>query len=367
MNYSDKIKKLTLRLSEEHIDVAILFNKAVIRYFTGFRMNTAAFSILMVDKDGRAEYIVPLLDFKRARRDCWIEDENIHHFSEDTPDYLKALDEPFKKRNPKIVGVEENTINQHQMSYLKRLCSESTDFKSIDQLLLKLRSVKTGEELEIIRKAANIADKAMGKALKKLEKGITEVEMAAFATYTMETRGAEGTSFEPFVMSGENAWLPQRISTEKKLKEGELVVFDMGAIYKGYCSDLTRTFCLGEATSKQKQIFGVAYEAQRKAIEAIKPGKKAGDIDARARKLISDRGFGEYFPHLTGHGVGIDIHEYPILDKGIETILEPNMVTTVEPGIYLPGVGAARVEDMVLITEDGSEVLTKTERNLIGI
>lgn len=367
LNYSNRISQLAKRLSEESIDKIILFNRANIRYYTGFRMNAASFSILIIDRDGEVCLIVPLLDYQRARRDCWIDNKSIDHFPEDTPDYLKALESSLLSNSPKKIGLEENSITHHQMSYLKELCPKSAKFNSIDQMLLKLRSIKTESELEIIRKAASIADKAMTKALEMIKEGTTEAEISAYAKYVMECEGAEGPSFEPFVMSGENAWLPQRISTKKELAEGELTVFDMGAICGGYCSDLTRTFCLGEASKEQKKIFKVAYQAQRRAIDTIKPGKKAWEIDNAAREIIENHGYGEYFPHLTGHGVGIDIHEHPILDKGVKMVLEPNMVTTVEPGIYLPEVGAARVEDMVLVTEDGSEILTQTKRSLMGI
>ena len=209
------------------------------------------------------------------------------------------------------------------------------------------------------------SDKAMQESLKSLREGIKEVEISAYAKYIMEKEGAEGTSFQPFVMSGENAWLPQRFSSEKKIKKGELVIFDIGAIYRGYCSDLTRTFSLGNLSEEQKEIFNVAYLAQREAIKAVKPGIKASDIDKIARDIITERGYGKYFPHITGHGLGISVHEKPIIDVKVNTKLEPNMVITIEPGIYLEGVGAARVEDMVLVTKEGHEILTKTKRKLI--
>jgi len=172
-------------------------------------------------------------------------------------------------------------------------------------------------------------------------------------------------SFEPFLVSGENGWLPQRISSRKPLQAGELALLDMGAVYDGYCSDLTRTFAVGEVDAEKRRIFRIAYTAQQAAIAAIKPGMRACDVDAVAREIIAAEGLGEYFPHLTGHGVGLSTHEPPILDRDVEMVLEPGMVVTVEPGIYLPGVGAARVEDMVLVTPTGHEVLTTTPRELV--
>ena len=361
MEYRKRALTLAERLRERGIDLAILFDRANIRYFTGFRLNRATSSILIVDRDGELAFIVALLDHERAKRDCWI--ENILHFPEDTPDYLSILRRPLRER-PRRIGIEPSAITQYQAEYLKGLC-EGAELHSVEEDLAELRAVKSLEELTALRRAAAIADRAMQEVLKKATRNKTEAEVSSYAEYVMKLEGAEGSSFEPFLMSGENAWLPQRISSDKKLKEGELCLFDMGAIYRGYCSDLTRTFSLGGLSKEQRRLFEVAYQAQQAAIAALRPGKKAKEIDQIAREAIEKEDLGDYFPHLTGHGLGLSIHEQPIIDRGVNTILKPNMVVTIEPGIYLPGVGAARVEDMVLITETGCEVLTKTERELI--
>lgn len=339
-----------------------MFNPANIRYLTGFRLNNAAGSILVVNHDGEVIYIVPLLDIERAKRDCWI--EQIISFPEDTPDYLGIL-QKILGNSPKALGIEENSITHSQVEYLQDLYDHQVEFKSIQRYLADVRAIKSEEEIEALKKAAAIADKVMREALKRAEDGVTEVEISAYAEYLMKLEGAEGASFEPLLMSGDNAWLPQRFSSNRKLREGELILFDMGAIYQGYRSDLTRTFSLGGLKGEQRRIFEVAYRAQQAAIAAIRPGKRAEEIDRIARETIENEGFGKYFPHLTGHGLGLSIHEEPIVDRSVGTMLKPNMVVTVEPGIYLPGVGAARVEDMVLITETGYEVLTETERELI--
>lgn len=360
MNLGDRAKKLSEKLIEQKIDAAVLFSPSNIRYCTDFRMNKAVESILLITAGGEISYIVPKLDFNRAITYCRI--ENIIPFPEDNPNYLLPLKELFKNKNIKKIGVEQDVITFYKLKFLKEV--SNADIVPIDEMLVSLRAIKTNEEIELIRKAADIADKAMRESLKLLTEGITEAEISAYAKYIMEKEGAEGTSFEPFVMSGQNAWLPQRFSSSKKITKGELCIFDMGAVYMGYCSDLTRTFSLGGLNDRQKRIFDTAYFAQREAIKAIKPGVRACDIDRIARDIIIESGYGQYFPHLTGHGLGISIHESPILDIGMETRLKPNMIVTVEPGIYVDGIGAARVEDMVLITESGYEVLTKTDREL---
>jgi len=361
MNLENRVKKISKKLQEQNIDVVVLFNSSNIRYFTDLRMNDAAESIVVITNESEISYIVPILDYNRAIKTCWI--EKIVPFPEDNPNYLMPLRQIFKNKKITKIGIEQDVITYYKLNFLKEIFD--VEIIPVDDLLIDLRAVKTDEEIKLIRKAANIVDKAMQESLKSLREGIKEVEISAYAKYIMEKEGAEGPSFQPFVMSGENAWLPQRFSSDKKLKRGELVLFDVGAIYKGYCSDLTRTFSLGNLNDKQKEIFDVAYLAQREAIKAVKPGMKASDIDKIARDIIAEKGYGKYFPHITGHGLGISIHEKPIIDIKVNDKLEPNMVITIEPGIYLEGVGAARVEDMVLVTKEGHEVLTNTERELI--
>lgn len=361
MNYSDRVDKFSLGLQKKNIDAAVLFSYPNIRYFTGVRVNEAIDTILIVTNEGEATYLVPMLDYTRVKKTCWI--DNVLPFPEDNPNYLAPLADAFDNKNIRIVGIEEDAITFYKMNFLKEI--SQARLVPIDDLVIGIRAIKTKEEIAFIREAARIADKAMQESLGLLKEGIAEAEISSYASYIMEREGAEGTAFEPFVMSGENAWLPQRFSSNKKIGIGEMIIFDMGAKYEGYCSDLTRTFSLGGLNKQQKEIFRIAYSAQREALNAVRPEIPAGEIDKIAREFISRHGYGEYFPHITGHGVGISIHEKPILDKGSETILEPNMVVTIEPGIYLKGVGAARVEDMVLVTEDGHEVLTSTERMLI--
>lgn len=363
MEYQQRVAALVQRLREKALDLAVLFDRANIRYFAGFRLNRAASSVLVIDKSGSLTFIVARLDYERAKRDCWIESENVLFFPEDTPDYLRVLHPSLKKA--KTIGIEEKSITHYQFSYLQKICGDEMELESIESDLSQLRAIKSPEEIEMIRRAAAIADEAMTKVFQTVKKGMTEAEVSSYAEYVMKTEGAEGASFEPFLMSGENAWLPQRLSSQKKLKEGELMILDLGAIYGGYCSDLTRTFGLGDLTRAQEKIFKVALKAQQAAIAAIKPGVKAAEVDGIAREIIERDGFGGYFPHLSGHGVGLSIHESPIIDRSVETFLSPGMVTTIEPGIYFPGVGAARIEDMVLITETGHELLTRAEREVI--
>jgi Xaa-Pro aminopeptidase len=252
-----------------------------------------------------------------------------------------------------------------QAEQISRLAGDSVRFCDVRDFMVRLRLVKSEAELDRIREAAAIADRVMEEIAGEVQPGVQEQEFVGMVEYLLRREGAEGPSFEPFFMSGENAWLPQRVASRKSLREGELALLDMGAVYRGYCSDITRTFAVGEVSEEQRRIFRVAREAQAAAIEAIRPGVMASAVDRAAREVIEAAGLGSYFPHLTGHGVGVSIHEPPILDRGVDMLLEPGMVLTVEPGIYLPGVGAARVEDMVVVTGTGCELLTSAQRDLV--
>ncbi|MGB9792231.1 MAG: M24 family metallopeptidase [Thermacetogeniaceae bacterium] len=362
MDFSRRVERLLGLLQEKDLDAVILGDRANVRYFTGVRFNTASFSFLFVSRGGDVALLTAVLDYNRVKRDCWIKD--IIKFPEDDPNYLKPLKELLYGRKIGRLGVEFSSVTVERENLIKEVTD--AELYNIESDLLRLRMIKEQDEIEMLRIAAKIAEKGMIKALESLREGIKEYEVSAIAQDVMMREGAEGLSFEPFVMSGENAWLPQRFSSEKELKKGELALFDMGCIYKGYCSDLTRTFSLGGLSDEQKHLFRVACEAQQRAIEAVKPGVLAEEIDRAARGYIEEKGYGRYFPHLTGHGVGLSIHEMPIVDVGSKTVLEPGMVVTIEPGIYLEGVGAARVEDMVLVTESGHELLTNVPRDWIG-
>jgi len=221
------------------LDLVLLFDRANVRYFTGFRLNRVVNSILAVPRDQYPVYLVAQLDLERARRDCWI--ERIVPFPEDTPDYLFAL-APLFSSNVRKVGTERDVITLAQADYIRELAGDGCEMTDIRPLTTRLRAVKSPEEIELIRRAAEIADRAMGEVIDHLRPSVSEAELSALAECRVLREGAEGVSFEPFLMSGENGGLPQRISSRKPLQAGELALLDMGAVYDGYCSDLTRTF-----------------------------------------------------------------------------------------------------------------------------
>ena len=228
-----------------------------------------------------------------------------------------------------------------------------------------LRIVKSDEELETLRAASNLAEGVLSDLLPTLEEGLPERELAAQFEFEFKKRGASGASFGTIALFGPRSSLPHGIPDDTRLKRGDVVLLDFGCRRAGYCSDLTRTFVFGTIPGAWfEEIYKLCYEAQHKALEALQPGKTGREVDAVARSIISDGGYGEYFGHGLGHGVGVEIHEAPRLNTESDTVLEAGMVVTVEPGIYLPGKGGVRIEDLVVVTEDGCEILTKTPKQL---
>ncbi len=233
----------------------------------------------------------------------------------------------------------------------------------------KHRAQKQASEIEKMRQAAAIAERAYGRLLKEIRIGMTELEIEGCLLNLIREEGGRKESFPPVVVSGERGAYPHGSATDRVVEAGDFVTLDFGAIYQGYCSDLTRTFRMqGRANRELENIYGIVARAQRAGIQAAKAGEKIGGVDAAARRVIEEAGYGAYFVHNTGHGVGLEVHEYPSVSPANEDVLMENMVITVEPGIYLPGIGGVRLEENIRIGKDGAELLSsgKTELKCVG-
>jgi Xaa-Pro aminopeptidase len=225
-------------------------------------------------------------------------------------------------------------------------------------IVQELRKVKDEKEIKLLRKAAELTSLGMKVAYETVKAGLKEYEAAAEIEYAMRKHGSGGTAFETIVASGTCSAFPHGGCSDKVIRNGDLVVVDIGAAYKSYCSDMTRTLTAGKASEKQKRLYEIVKQAQDRAFEALKPGAKAKDVDAAARQAIADAGYGEYFVHGLGHGVGLEVHEPPTLSPDSADTLAAGNVVTVEPGVYLVGYGGVRIEDTVLVGRDGAEKLT---------
>ena len=264
------------------------------------------------------------------------------------------------------LGFEDAELNVAEYHALKESLPIA-QWQGCSKELDSLRMVKTEEELNYLRIAEKIGVDAFLAVLPQIQVGMTENELAAELEYQMRKRGAEGTSFETIAISGKKTSMPHGKPDEKKLENGDFITMDFGCRYRGYCSDMTRTIVLGTAKEEQKRVYQIVKEAQAAGLSAIRAGISGKEADAVARKVIDDAGYGKYFGHSLGHGVGLLIHEQPNLSPLSETILKPGMVVTCEPGIYIPDFGGVRIEDMVCVGEDGCENLTHLDKELIEL
>ncbi|HHV63635.1 MAG TPA: aminopeptidase P family protein [Peptococcaceae bacterium] len=268
--------------------------------------------------------------------------------------------------NLKIIGIEEDVITWAEYRKIIKALENQT-LADASAILKELRQVKEPAEIETIRQAVRITDEALAEVLGNIRVGHKEEEIALNLELALRRRGASGKSFEFIVASGKRSSLPHGTASGKRLERGELLTLDFGAKYQWYCSDLTRTVILGKPEPKQQEIYNIVLEAQLAALAAIKPGMSGQEVDAVAREIIKNYGYGEYFGHGLGHSVGLEIHESPRFSITEKQIIEPGMIMTVEPGIYIPGWGGVRIEDMVLVTKNGVEVLTQASKQFIII
>ena len=280
---------------------------------------------------------------------------------EETEGYIVSEENVFEYLNKfDTVGIEEKHITCLVADKIKNKVYKS-------ELLDSMRMVKTPEEIEKIRIAEEIACRSFEKVLEYVSVGVRECDIAREFEYIMKKEGAQGPAFETIVISGKKTSLPHGVPSDKKLEKGDLVTMDFGCLYEGYRSDVTRTFCMGKANEKQREIYEIVKEAQQVGLNTIKSGITGREADAVARKVIEDRGYGEYFRHALGHGVGLAIHELPNLSPRCEILLKPGMIVTCEPGIYIPDFGGVRIEDTVVVTENGIENLCRLSKDLIEL
>ena len=267
------------------------------------------------------------------------------------------------------VGVQADRITVATRKALARIVGAGM-LKDTVGLMLELRAVKDAVEVSLIRKALEVQQEAMRATLATLEAGQTEMEIAARLDFEMKSRGAEATSFQTNVSARDNGCKPHyRPSAKVKLAKNHPLLIDWGARVDGYCADLTRAWSIGRMSPRMREIYRVVLDAQLAGIAAIRPGARCRDVDAAARKIIADAGYGDCYTHGLGHGIGLDVHEMPSLSHRVapDATLKPGHVVTVEPGIYLSGVGGVRIEDDVLVTQRGCEVLSDFPKDLESV
>lgn len=349
----NRLKRAQDLLKKTKLDCLLVTNLKNIRYLSGFSGSSGTLLLL----EDKAIFLTDFRYMEQAKEEV-VNCEIVEH-GNNLYDSIKNLLVKYK-----FIGFETSYMTIEKFELLKE---KLVNKEWIPIKLDKLRMIKDEVEIDNIKKAVEIADKTFSQLLPKLDIGMTELEAAALLEFQLRKNGAEGTSFSTIVVSGERSALPHGQPTDKKFVKGDLVTFDFGALYNGYCSDMTRTVVFGKADDKQKKIYDIVLSAQLATIDNLKSLITGIQADAFARNIITKAGYGERFGHGTGHSLGLDIHEEPRLSPGCDTILRPGMVVTVEPGIYIPGWGGVRIEDVVVITEGKPEVLTKSTKILFEL
>jgi Xaa-Pro aminopeptidase len=351
---ADRIETLRNDLCKNRLDGYLVSNETNVLYLTD-AVGTIALWIPNEGENLLYVYPVNYEAVKASAKNCQV---TLVKRSEDP---YKKLAEQIRRNKPKRIGFD--TLNA--TSYLTvRKSLKGVRVKPSVKLVQDLRAVKEPIELAAMKKAAEITDAGVKTALETTKSGIREYELAAEIEYCMRKLGSEGTAFDTIVASGARSAFPHGGCTDRKIQKGEFIVIDVGAKYGNYRADITRTYMIGKPTPKQKKIFDVVRDAQQRAFEKIKVGVKNRDVDAAARKVIAKAGFGQYFVHGLGHGVGLEVHEAPTLNAESKERLKAGNVVTDEPGIYIVGYGGARIEDTVAVHKNSAERLTNAPYEL---
>lgn len=357
-------------MKKMNLDVVIITDGYNMHYLTGYTGHTGCMVIFSGE-----QYI---LTDSRYTEQVEIEAEGIKCIDIGLEGYAsitcRLVSNYLEKENNNVdkvihIGFENNHISYREYKdfadEFEKYFGEKVIMCELSDMVNELRMIKNDEEIKYISKAETIGDEAFTHILEYIKPGIREKDIALELEYTMKKLGADGLSFDTIVASGTNSSLPHAVPTERRLGDGDFVTMDFGCIYKGYCSDMTRTVFIGrEVDECKRNVYDIVLNAQLQSMKLIKPGIKCSDIDAVARKIIADAGYGDCFGHGLGHSVGLYIHEEPRFSRKCDTILEEGMVLTVEPGIYLPGRFGVRIEDLVVITKNGYRNLTKSTKKL---
>lgn len=347
-----RIHQLREQMEKENVPAIFITNAVNRTYLTGFTgtsgyvIITSQRAILLTDFRYRNQAAKQAPDF-----------EVIEHQA----DVLASVSEILTQCNVNQIGFEQEDITYDMYVQLNEKVKH-VEWMPVKNAVQRIRMKKDEEEIKILREACLLADRAFEHIIPYLTPGVREKDIALELEFFMRKNGAASSSFDTIVASGERSCLPHGVASDRIMQAGELITLDFGAFYKGYCSDLTRTVMLGDPKPKHREIYDIVLEAQMNALQHMKPGMTGREADQLSREIIKEYGYGDYFGHGTGHGIGMEIHEAPRLSPRGEQILEPGMVVTVEPGIYIPEFGGVRIEDDVLITETGIELLTHADK-----
>lgn len=356
-------------LTQEQLQIGLINTPSNVYYLTGFECHPhERLLALFIFADQQPILVCPKMEVERVNATGF---QSVVIGYDDTEDPWELIQAEFHKRGftkdqSLRVAIEKESLSYARAMKVNGLFNQ-VEFESIEPVIHSLRVIKDELEIEIMREAARLADLGVEIGMKTLHVGITETEVVSVIEQELKKKGIDGMSFETMVLFGEKTALPHGTPGDRQLQKGDLVLFDLGVVWKGYCSDITRTMAFGSPTPEQERIYQTVLQANLTALMNIKPGIRMGELDRSARDVIRNAGYGDYFPHRLGHGLGIEVHEYPSLSETNQELLSVGMAFTVEPGIYVPNVGGVRIEDDVVVLEDGVEVLTHFPKELLVI
>ncbi len=351
-----KLKKLRTALAENNLDALLITSSINRRYITGFTGSAGA----VIVSENTAIFIT---DFRYTEQaEAQAQGFNIIEHKEGI---IAEVQKQLQESNVKRLGFEKDYTTYGEYEAYKE--AFEAEIVPVSGLVEGIRIIKTNEELEIMKKAAKIADDAFLHIQSFIKPGVKEIEVSNELEFFMRKEGAVSSSFDTIVASGYRSAMPHGVASEKEIQSGELVTLDYGALYNGYCSDITRTVAVGEVSDELRKIYDIVFEANLRGVKEIKPGMTGKEADGIPRDYITEKGYGEKFGHSTGHGLGMEVHEAPSLSYRSDQKLQPGMVVTVEPGIYVPGLGGCRIEDDIVITESGNERLTWVTKEFIQL
>jgi Xaa-Pro aminopeptidase len=352
----EKVDKVRSALETNKLDAILIASSINRRYVTGFTGTAGA--VIITKNDARF-----ITDFRYTEQAA--EEATGFQIVEHKQLIELEIKEQLKEMNVKRLGFEKDHVSYSQYENYKKVLE--VELVPISGVMEELRLIKSKDELELMKKAAKIADDAFEHIQSFIKPGVKEIDISNELEFFMRKQGATSSSFDIIVASGFRAALPHGVASEKEIESGELVTMDYGALYQGYCSDITRTVAVGEINDELKNIYDIVLEAQIRGVEGIRPGISGKEADALTRDYIKEKGYGDYFGHSTGHGLGMEVHEGPSLSFRSDKKLKTGMVVTVEPGIYVPQVGGCRIEDDVIVTETGNERLTFSSKELVYV
>lgn len=350
----DRTERLIAKLPEN--TAALVHNPSNIFYLSGYTGEG-----LLLVAPGIKAVITDFRYVEAAEKQC--PEFEIHSIRAGVG-HVKLAAELLEKKGITNLLFEDNIVTVRAMRDMQKVMPENMTFAPLDFAVENLRTVKDEEELKAIQHACDITCEAFEYICGFIKPGMTEREVQLALDNKMLELGAQSTAFSTIIASGENGSLPHAVPGDRVIQQGDLVTMDFGAKVDGYCSDMTRTVAVGEPSDKLREIYDIVLRAQEAAQAALAPGKNCADMDKVARDIIAEAGYGECFGHSLGHGVGIDIHEEPRLSSRSTDVLAPGHIVTVEPGIYVPGLGGVRIENTCVITDDGYRALCSASKEL---